>query len=900
VSDTSPSSTSSPALYLSNWRDLVAIWENGKLSQTDFSLVGPGIRELHYLGGPTPGWSVNHLVDFTAFYRDETKHVPYTQVGNVSCEGWFESGAQAGVITSNYVGFPEAAAPPRCTISRSYAAVPEHPFLIVRNTFVNTSDAPVTLNVLDQAHLSNVATGDGSRNVHAWHDAERNALFADMTASGQPVLVLGTFQAVDGWQVGDDDNHTPGQPTSSGWHSFDHDGTLPNNTDLQAGNVDLACHKRVDLAPGATGQVDYYLAVGGNQNAAQAAADDARSQTGSYWLDQTAARYRDWLSNGGRGRELSFGDRGLDLHFERSLIFLKNAQNPALGTFPATTNPYAYRYKTWVRDGSIAAIALDAAGHPAEADKYWRWMATAQGVDGTWKTTYSAWDGSYLSFVEPEYDSVGSFLFGVYRHYLVSGDTAFLNDLWPAVRRSADWLLTNISNANGLGAADYSIWEETIPGLQHNSWTQAWYVAGLWAAQALAEIRGETELVDWYAGGPASIQTALNRPSSWQPPGSWNPAGYYNRGINPDNSLAPLKDSSSDLLIALGVVDADSPRAASHISTIESALTHDEYGLARYPQDDYYNTAPWSPAGDEALSPEPVWPAMSMWAAVFEKLSGKSEQALARLRWFVSTSGKGYMPHGEAVSWITHAPILSSMSEPMTASAFMLAALMQADQYDLRVVPPTSNAGAYKTIAVGSPSASPTQWSNVPYFPAQQGVTATPQAAIKRVYVTNDTDNLYVRIDNVAGSLPAFGAEPKFAVRVYSGDFAHGALPWTSLGADGQPIHRFVHYMVERRSDEDVFRHWNLVGPKWTNDSVVLNVIPPQWDPATGRVEVCIPLGAISSSPPALGGNWGNLVIVLTRHDPTSDTWTDNGRAALHYRLTGPGDSWIHGNIETL
>lgn len=41
-------------------------------------------------------------------------------------------------------------------------------------------------------------------------------------------------------------------------------------------------------------------------------------------------------------------------------------------------------------------------------------------------------------------------------------------------------------------------------------------------------------------------------------------------------------------------------------------------------------------------------------------------------------------------------------------------------------------------------------------------------------------------------------------------------------------------------------------------------------------------------------------MIVLTRHDPATDTWTDNGRAALHYRLTGPGDSWIHGNIETL
>ena len=900
MADTSPSSTSSPALYLSNWRDVVAIWENGKLAPTDVSRVGPGIRELHFLGGPTPGWSVNHLVDFTAFYRDETNGIPYTQIGNVACEGWFEGGSQAGVITSNYVGFPDAATPPRCAISRSYAAVPEHAFLIVRDTVVNTSNAAITFNVLDQAHLSNSAGGDSNRSVHAWHDADRNALFADMTASGQPVLVLGAFQAVDGWQIGDDDNHAAGQPTSSGWYSFDHDGTLPNNADLRASNVDLAFCKRVELAPGATGQVDYYLAVGGNLSAAQAAADDARSQSGQFWLDQTAARHRDWLSNAGRGRELSFDDGGIDQLFARTLIFLKNAQNPALGTFPATTNPYAYRYKTWVRDGSIAALALDASGHPAEAEKYWRWMATAQGADGTWKTTYSAWDGGYLSFVEPEYDSVGSFLYGVYRHYLTSGDTAFLHDLWPAVRRSADWLLSNISNANGLGAADYSIWEETIPGLQHNSWTQAWYVAGAWAVQALAEIRGETDLADWYAGGPASMQTALNRPSSWQPPGSWNPEGYYNRGVNPDNSLAPLKDSSSDLLIALGVVDPESPRAARHLATIEAALTHDQYGLARYPNDDYYHTAPWSPAGDEALSTEPVWPAMSMWAAIFETRSGKPEQALARLRWFVSTSGKGYTPQGEAVSHVTHAPILSSMSEPMTGAAFLLAALVQAGQFDLQVVPPTSNAGAYKTMTIDSGASDPPQWLNVPYFHAQPGSITTPQTAIKRVYVTNDAANLYLRIDNVAGTLPAFGAEPKFAVRVYSGDFANGGRPSSSLGADGHPIHRFVNYMVERRSDEDAFRHWNLVGPKWTNDSVLLNVTPPQWDPGTGRVDAVIPLSAVSSSAAALGTSWANLVITLTRHDPTGDTWTDDGRAVLHYRLSSGDQQWIYGHIEAL
>lgn len=146
---TSPSSTSSPALYLSNWRDLVAIWENGKLAPTDVSRVGPGIRELHFLGGPTPDWSVNHLVDFTAFYRDETNGLSYTDVGNVGCQGWFESGASAGALRSDYVSFPDASAPPPFSISREYAAVPGHDFLVIRDSFTNTSNTDVTVNLLE-------------------------------------------------------------------------------------------------------------------------------------------------------------------------------------------------------------------------------------------------------------------------------------------------------------------------------------------------------------------------------------------------------------------------------------------------------------------------------------------------------------------------------------------------------------------------------------------------------------------------------------------------------------------------------------------------------------------------------------------------------------------------------
>jgi len=144
--------------------------------------------------------------------------------------------------------------------------------------------------------------------------------------------------------------------------------------------------------------------------------------------------------------------------------------------------------------------------------------------------------------------------------------------------------------------------------------------------------------------------SALQRPSTWNPPGSWNPLGYYNRAVNPDNTVQPLVDSSSDMLIALGVVDFQSARAANHISMILNTLTKQTSGLCRYLGDVFYYTAPWSPGGNEALDPEPSWPQMSLWVAVYEVLTGQAPAALARMQWCVGISGSGYMPSGEAVS----------------------------------------------------------------------------------------------------------------------------------------------------------------------------------------------------------------------------------------------------------
>jgi hypothetical protein len=345
------------------------------------------------------------------------------------------------------------------------------------------------------------------------------------------------------------------------------------------------------------------------------------------------------------------------------------------------------------------------------------------------------------------------------------------------------------------------------------------------------------------------------------------------------------------MLIALGIIDHESGRAASHIAKILSTLSRQNYGVARYPGDAFYFTGPWSPGGNEALAAEPSWPQMSLWIAVYESLSGGSAAALARLQWYVSVCGKRYLPPGETVSNVTLQPLLSSMCEPLTAASFILAALVYERQYSLTVIPPVYNAGAFKSIDVKFGTSDGAQWTNVPYF-------LGAGSRIKRVYIANDDSNIYLRLDNTSGTFPEYQREPYFAFQVYSQDFSNGNSQSSNLGIDGQPLKRPMNYMVERRSESEEYYRRHVSGEFWVGDGTVQGVIAPRWNPASGRIEAVIPISALSSGNSPLGNAWANVLVVLAAYDSAGNAWREADSMILHYRLSSPDQNWIYGNIE--
>lgn len=884
--NTLPSNTSATALYMSNWQDMMGIWMTSKLTQTDTGTYGPRLGELRFSGN----WSRNQIIDYTSFFRNETATVKYTQPHNFTSDGYYRSD---GAVQNDYLQYNGSNLP--VTLTKNYLAVPNQPFMVVHYRVQNPGSSSITWNILDQVHLNNPNRPTGS--VTASYDAGRNALFGDLTGVDGGVVVLGAFSAVNSYQVGDDTNSNPSSSTAAPWFQFDANGSLSNNGNLTAADVSLGFQKSLTIGAGASADVYFYITVRGSMASAQAAADAARAQNGAYWFTQSSTSWTNWLNS---GRRATTTDTGVNTAFDINLMTIKQMQNPTMGTIPATSNPASYQYGVWARDASVTAMALDATGHYTEAEQFWNWLGSVQNADGSFHTKFDMWTGNYISFVEPEHDSLGMFLLGAYRHYALTGSTSFLSGIYPKLQKSANFLMNNMNGTYGLGPADASIWEEQV---EYNTFSQAMYIAGLWASERSAQAMGNATDRDNWNGSASTMLSALQRSYGWNPTGLYNESwGYYNRAVNTDFTPRTTVDGSTMAAVAWGVLDAGSARTQSHAQTVKAFLTRDTWGISRYTGDNYYYSSPYNPAGDEALGPEPAWPQLAMYMALYELYTGQSANTFARLQWYTSRTGKGYTPPGEAISWVNQQPIVSTMAEPITAAAFLITTLAYQGQFDPRISPLEYNAGAYKTMTVtaGTTGDWP-QWSNVPFYnsPTTATQSGSTMSKIGRLYITNDANNIYLRIDNVSGSLSGFNTEPKFALHVYSEDFNHGAgISSKSQGFNGRSLDRPMQYMAGQWSDSSNFSHFYVNNGSWTWDYNIGSVIAPQWDTTRGRIEAVFPISAFASGGSAPVGAWAYMDMALVYHDPATNTWYDDDLFQIHYQLQGSSGAWLYGQEE--
>lgn len=909
-------------VYMNNWKDTVFLWKETKVNPAQSLLRdGPSIYEIrHYEKSRYDNYDRNEIKNYSMFIRNETDNKVYTSGDKFRAKGYF---GDDGIFYTEYESYNGEKLSPN--ISRDYLAIPNKNFMVVRYSIKNNANSQKTFKILDMLHVDNTSR----KNISATYDSSKKTTIIDMSASGQYYIAHGTLESsIDGYQVANDKTTNKSSKDCSPWHTFNHNGSLNNNSSVNTRDISTAFTKSVTLQANESKEVYFYVAIGNDQADIDNSINTVTAQNGTYWMNYMATQYSNWLNE---GKTTNFENQKLNDAYDNISVALKQSIVPGTYTkdgeekvkfaaLPAATNPAAYSYKVWARDSAVTAMGLDASGHIDEAEKYWHWLADRQikTNQGSWKkpgtfyTCYWIWNNNPVSFVEPEYDSIGMFLVGAYRHYLKLQEPAktdFLNKIWPSYKLSADFVKNNVQN-NGFGIADCSIWEEQI---EYNSFTEGLYVAGLDAAQEMARAKGLQKLSDNYNGASSTIRSAIQRRSSDVKPGLWNEGGrYYNRAVNMNNTPRTTVDSSSDILVTYGVVDMMSKRAYDHYRKITNTISHDTYGVTRYQGDTFYTGKnSWDPGGVEAFEDEPSWPQMTMWVAMMEMFSGYDSlynNALRRLEWFVDRTGLGYVPQGEAVSNVTLKPCVSTMIEPITGAAYIMTALAYEKQFDMRIIPYQYNAGVRKTINVHNNcidksnsyehKADWSQWGYIPYYLDKVGDNTNSDAKgdIKKVYICNDSKNIYIRVDNVARELPEYNQNDKFVMAVYSQDFSDRNIKTTNKSYFGNDLDRNYSYMVARFSDSNDYNKYEVnTNSSWILDKKITKVTIPQWEASSGRFQMIIPISELSSSSYSTG-DWANLKIAIGLDNGNEMEETDYMN--IHYKISGSKEPWLFGNSE--
>ena len=90
-------------------------------------------------------------------------------------------------------------------------------------------------------------------------------------------------------------------------------------------------------------------------------------------------------------------------------------------------------------DHTEAAMGLSIAGEYAAAESAYRWLADSQLADGSWWRSYR--DGKPDNPDRRESNYVAYVATGVWHHYLITGDTAFLKEFFPVVDAAMAFVL---------------------------------------------------------------------------------------------------------------------------------------------------------------------------------------------------------------------------------------------------------------------------------------------------------------------------------------------------------------------------------------------------------------------------------------------------------------------------
>lgn len=338
---------------------------------------------------------------------------------------------------------------------------------------------------------------------------------------------------------------------------------------------------------------DIYLLAETSIDNMHMAIDDMRARDADTLKRET---YTYWQEIYERSAKLDIKDKKLKTLYLRSIMVFHLLSHRELGGILAAPEAdedfyhcggYAF---CWGRDAAYITCAIDAAGYPELVESFYRWTVTAQNADGSWSQRHYL-DGSIAPNWGLQIDETGSILWGAWEHYRFTGDREFLSNMWPAIEKGAQFLLSYIDEDTGLPLESYDLWEERVG--QH-TYSAAAVCGGLRGASKFAKELGFKDLASQWEKGALSIKKSIED-RCWD-----SDKERFLRGIKPCRRHGKIHEDSIVDISLIGlvypfeVIDPYDERAISTAQAIyERLLSPGVGGIKRYEDDIYMGGNPW-------------------------------------------------------------------------------------------------------------------------------------------------------------------------------------------------------------------------------------------------------------------------------------------------------------------
>ncbi len=233
---------------------------------------------------------------------------------------------------------------------------------------------------------------------------------------------------------------------------------------------------------------------------------NVQASTESYWSN--------WL---GSGVTVNLPGSQYNSLFNRSLLVSALHIDAKTGAIIAGIHNGAYPF-VWPRDGVYAAITLDRTGHTNEAAAFYRWCRDVafrdnDCVDGGLGVFYQKYttDG-YKVWTSPQLDETASIPWGLYYHYLTTGDAGFLTNFYTLAYQcasaSSEGSCSNSQVFSAFGLMNgNNVWEDSF-GLF--IYSNSSIVRGLRDAANIADIVGQSATAAVWRARANSIKSGID------------------------------------------------------------------------------------------------------------------------------------------------------------------------------------------------------------------------------------------------------------------------------------------------------------------------------------------------------------------------------------------------------